>query len=137
MTKTELINRRWGYRNQRSQKQLQAYGLAQKLERLKKAKLEFAGIIEDSNYYKKKITNLEIDPGLWKGETEKTYKSDHQNSMEKSISGYIVHLKKVEDGIDNEIERLTTQLTNCQSDIAHLNTSIANITMTISTLKEE
>ncbi|WP_172372767.1 YwqH-like family protein [Sporosarcina jiandibaonis] len=137
MTKTELINRRWGYRNQRSQKQLQADALERKLERLKKAKVEFVGIIDDSNNYKKKITNLEIDPGLWQGETEKTYKSDHQNAMEKSISSYIVHLKKVEDGIDNEIERLTTQLINCQSDIAHLNASIANITMTINSLKEE
>ena len=137
MTKTELINRRWGYRNQRSQKQLQANALEGKLTRLKKAKVEFVSVIVDSNTYKKKIMNLEIDPGFWKGETEQTYKSDHQNSMEKSISSYIVHLNKVEDGIDNEIERLTSQLIQCQSDIAHLNTSIATITMTINSLKEE
>ena len=137
MTKTELINRRWGYRNQRSQKQLQANALEGKLTRLKKAKAEFVSVIVESDTYKKKIKNLEIDPGFWKGETEQTYRSDHQNSMERSISSYIVHLKKVEEGIDNEIERLTTQLTNCQSDIAHLNTSIATITMTINSLKEE
>ena len=137
MTKAELINSRTRLRTQLSQKQLQANALESKLTRLKKAKVEFVSVIVDSNTYKKKVVNLEIDPGFWKGETEQTYKSDHQNSMEKSISSYIVHLNKVEDGIDNEIERLTNQLTQCQSDIAHLNTSIANITMTISTLKEE
>lgn len=136
MTKAELINRRTRLRTQLSQKNIQATALEGKLERLKKAKVDFINVIDNSNSYKKEITNLKIDPTLWKGETEQKYRSIYQNDMENAINNYIIHLKKVEDGIDSEIERLKSQLTNCQSDIAHLNTSIANISMTISSLKE-
>ena len=136
MTRTELINNRTKLQSQKSRKMTESTALAGKLDRLKKAKLQFIGVIDDSEQYKKKISSLDIDPSFWKGKTEKTYKSDHQNLMKTSINSYIVHLKNVEDSMDNEIQRLTNQLTQCQNDIIFLQSSIGNINYRISTLKE-
>lgn len=136
MTKAELINKRTTLRSQQSRKMTESTALEGKLDRLKKAKIQFTGVIGDSEQYKKKISSLDIDPSFWKGKTENIYKNNHQNLMKNSISSYIVHLKKVEDSMDDEIHRLTNQLIECQNEMYVLQLSINNINDRISTLKE-
>lgn len=136
MTKTELINRRTRLRNQLSQKQSQLNVLKNKLQRLKEAKAQFIGVINDSEHFKKKLGSLDIDPSFWRGKTEQVYKNNHHRVMEKSLNNYIVHLNRVEADLDSEITRLTSQLSQCQSDIASLNSSISSINHSINALKE-
>lgn len=130
LDKAGLISRRSALQRQIAQKRQQITILNGKIERLKSAKAQLVDVINESNDYKKKVQNLDIDTTLWKGITKNKYE-DLKYRIEQSLVDYNKDLQRVEENIEEEIVRLSNQLQLCYSEIASLQSSISSLNHSI------
>lgn len=130
LDKAGLISRRSALQRQIAQKRQQITILNGKIERLKSVKAQLVDVINESNDYKKKVQNLDIDTTLWKGITKNKYE-DLKYRIEQSLVDYNKDLQRVEENIEEEIVRLSNQLQLCYSEIASLQSSISSLNHSI------
>ncbi|WP_256386324.1 DUF5082 family protein [Rummeliibacillus sp. TYF005] len=130
LDKAGLISRRSVLQRQIAQKRQQITILNGKIERLKAANAQLVDVINESNDYKKKVQNLDIDTTLWKGITKNKYE-DLKYRIEQSLVDYNKDLQEVEESIEEEIVRLYNQLQLCYSEISSLQSSISSLNHSI------
>lgn len=134
--KADLIRRKAEMQTQLAEKRQQIMALERKIDRLQKAKGQLTIVINDSQRHKKEMTSIQIDPSFWQGNTKNDYQNHSIHEVGSSAGKYVTDLHQVEERINEEIQRLSSQLDQCESDSYLLQSTITNLDDTMKSMKE-
>ena len=135
MEKSDLIRQKSRMQAQMSENNQQIVALENELERLVISKNKIVEVIHESNRYKNKLLQLDMNPKQWQGTTKNKYEN-HLQGIEQSIQTYINSLDQVENSMKEQIKRIRSRISQCQSNIYFLQSNISNLNQAISAAKE-
>lgn len=126
-----LINRRNQVQQSLSHTQSLKMMTQTKIERLKQAKSQVSGLMLRVSTVSQKMNSYSIPAHLWRGIRKNEYDAGPRTKMNSTLLQYKKHISDVSDQIDNEIQRLSTQVEIYHSQIASYQQTITYLNMEI------
>ncbi|HDR4423800.1 TPA: DUF5082 family protein [Bacillus cereus] len=127
----ELNSQKSGLLSSISYQQGQLAELQMKLRRLITAKGKFVNNLEAIRQNQEQFKSLEINESSWKGQRATTFKETYEQQVISNLGKFIGELGRVQEDIDQAIQRLEREIATCESSILSLSRSVSMVDASI------
>ncbi|KMP31080.1 hypothetical protein TU52_19985 [Bacillus cereus] len=127
----ELNSQKSGLLSSISHQQGQLAELQMKLRRVITAKGKFVSNLEAIKQNQEQFKSLEINESSWKGQRATAFKETYEQQVISNLGKFIGELGRVQEDIDQAIQRLEREIAACESSIASLSRSVSMVDASI------